>query len=220
MFEEALVIRRELKRLRVGFLGVEVAIARERAVAAVHEEGVAAEVLLAVPPEEAQEHRFVVPEQEHAVVLLLHPQQRLDHTLRIRTTVDVVADEDQPVTIAERQAREQLFEQLALTVDVSDRVEQEPFSPCRGSSALLPECLIPSPRDRPNRVAARLLSRPAPLRVSVERAARRRHRYPHREGAAASPVAPSPRRSAGTGRSPAPKVPATSYPGVGSSGSD
>ena len=55
------------KLLAIGSFAIEVAVAVERAVAAVHQEGVAAEVGGVRPPEEVEEHRFVVAQQEMAL---------------------------------------------------------------------------------------------------------------------------------------------------------
>src|SRR5262245_22335327 len=101
----------------------EVAVARQGRLAAIVEERLGPEVLRTFPAEERQEHRLVVAHQERAVVLLLQRDQVVDHALRARAAVDVVADEDQSVALLERQPREELGELVAHAVDVTDRVQ-------------------------------------------------------------------------------------------------
>src|SRR5262245_16202558 len=118
------VLGRQLEALRIRILVVEEAVARERARAAVHEEGVAAEVGAAAPAEEVEEHRLVVPEQEHALALAGEREQPIDDAPRVRTAIDVVPDEDEAVARLVRDPGEEFLQHLRLAVDVADRVEQ------------------------------------------------------------------------------------------------
>ena len=122
----------------VGTLAIEVAVARQRAVAAVHQERVAAEVLGLPPTEEVQEHRLVVPEQEHAVVLAGERDQPVDHGLRVRAAVHVVAQEHEAVARGVGQRAEQPVEQLDLAVDVAHRVEHSAPRPAHRRRAARP----------------------------------------------------------------------------------
>src|SRR5262245_43844533 len=142
----------------------EEAVARQRAIAAVHQERVAAEVAAALPTEEVEQHRLVIPEQEGAGHLPGELDQARHHAGRIGPAIHVVAEEHQPVTGRGRELVEQALELLELAVDVADRVEHAP------SSA--------RPRDH-------LYGRRAPPAGRTRRRCRR-----HDSGAASSPGRP------------------------------
>ena len=117
-------MRRRQREALAAPLRLEVAVARERAVAAVGEEGVAAEVALVLPAEEVEEHRLVVPEQEHAVVSLAErraaARPRRWHRARGRRSRRGRRAGRRPRA---RAASSSSLEQPELAVDVTDRVE-------------------------------------------------------------------------------------------------
>jgi hypothetical protein len=78
-------------------LCVEVAIALQRGLAAVVQEGLGPEIHGPLPAEKREEHGLVVPDQEDAVVLLAQLEQPIHHAPRVGSSIHVVADEDEPV---------------------------------------------------------------------------------------------------------------------------
>ncbi len=86
----------------------------------------------------------MVAQEKGAGALARRPHEAVDDALRVRTPIDVVADEDQAVVRFEREPVQQLLQHLALAVNVPDGVEHSRTLPERYFGARLQRLDRPS----------------------------------------------------------------------------